>query len=84
MPRTIFQGENTIIKPYDSVNIFNNFFVAETGKQKLKWSQKQVLDYLKHQCDNSICFQSTASEEIANISPFNMNKSSSGSHSPPL
>ena len=60
VPRTLPHGDNTIISPCEIANAFNNFVsVANTAKQKI--------NYLKHQCNNSLFIQPTYSEEIANI-----------------
>ena len=51
--------------------------VADTAKEKIKYSHKNLSDYLNNQCNNSIFIQPTGSEEIAIIiSTRNMNKSS--------
>lgn len=56
VPRTIFQDQNTITNPYDSANIFTNYFspFAETTKQKNKYSRKHLSDYLKYQFKNFV------------------------------
>ena len=79
MPRTISQGEDVITNPYDIANTFNNYFssIADTAKENIKYSHKHFSDYLNNQCKNSLFFQPTDSEGIADIiSTLNMNKSS--------
>ena len=63
MPQTISQDKNTITNPYDSANIFNNYFssFAETTKLNIQYSPKHFSDYLKHQFNNSILVQPTGS-----------------------
>ena len=43
-------GENTVINPCETANVFNNYFasVADTAKQNIKYSYKNFSDYLKH------------------------------------
>ena len=78
MPRTISQGENLIPNPYDIANIFNNYFssVADTAEENIKHYHKHFSDFLNNQCNNSLFIQPTDSEEKANVSTLNMNKSS--------
>ena len=81
MPQTILQAENLITNPYDTANIFNNYFssVADTTKENINYSHKHFSTFLNNQFNNSIFIQSTDSEEMLIsylLSTFNMNKSS--------
>ena len=80
VPRTLSNGENTIINPCKVANVFNNYFasvVNTTAKQNNNYFHKHFSECLIHQCNNSIFIQPTDSEEIANIiSSLNINKAS--------
>ena len=63
----------------DTANTFNNYFasVAETMKQRIKYSHKHFSDYLGNQNGSTIFLQPTGIEEIAKIiSSLISNKSS--------
>ena len=70
---------DTTTSSYDTANTFNNYFasVAETMKQRIKYSHKHFSDYLGNQNGSTIFLQPTSIEEIAKIiSSLNSNKAS--------
>ena len=70
---------DTITKPYEIANTFNNYFasIAETTKESIKYTHKYFSDYLSNQSDSTIFLQPTDKEEISNIiSSLNSSKAS--------
>ena len=70
---------DTITKPYDIANTFNNCFasVAEITKKSIKYSHTNFSDYLSNESISTLFLQRTDREEIVNIiSSLNSSKAS--------
>ena len=79
VPWTLSHDEKTITNPFETANVFNNYFasVADAAKKSINYSHKNFSENLKYQCINYIFIQTTHSEEIANIiSSLHINKTS--------